>query len=139
MAQPRTVQERYNHLENQVAGVAATLAGFIKESQDNQARTEREQTTMWGAIREQGENLNKAVEKMSTKGQISWPGVIATVGMILSVSAAAAAVGHMLMESRIKQLEIRDERLLDLGKENHASIRDLEFYRTTSPPASPRQ
>lgn len=118
--------EHYTELEKQVAGVAATLDSFIKDAKEYRERNEREQDSMWKAIREQGENLGKAVEKLSTKGQISWPMVVATVGMILTVSGGAATVGQMLVEARVKQLEIRDERLLDMGRENHAAIRELE-------------
>jgi len=129
MASPRpprslsVTQEHYNDLEKQVAGVAATLDGFIKESKENQSRTEREQAAIWSAIREQSDNLGKAVEKLSTKGQISWPMVVATVGMIITVSGAAATVGHMLMESRIRQIEIRDDFLSRMCDENHEAMR----------------
>lgn len=117
-----SVIERYNHLESQVAGVAATLDGFIKEAEVTRARNDREQTAMWTAIREQGDNLGKAVEKLSSKG-ISWPMIVTTIGMILSMSAAASTVGYMLMESRIKQVEIRNDFMLDMCKENHESWR----------------
>ena len=49
--------------------------------------------------------------------------VVATVGMIITVSGAAATVGHMLMESRIRQIEIRDEFLSRMCDENHEAMR----------------
>ena len=133
---PPSVAERYNHLENQVSAVAATLDGFIKDSQENRNRTEREQTAIWAAIREQGDNLRNAIEKLSARGQISFTVIATTVGLILSISSAAAMVGHQLMMAQIKQLEIRDEyameifkiktqTLLELGHENHESIREF--------------
>lgn len=111
---------RYNHLEGQISGIAASLDGFIKESAEYRARTEREQGQIWAAIREQGDNLRNAVEKLSMKGNISWPMIVSTLGIILSVAVAAAGVGHALMESRIKQVEIRvdyNERDLDRQRE----------------------
>ena len=139
-----SVVERYSHLESQVSGVVASLEGFIKESREDRARTEREQTSLWAAIREQGNNLRNAIEKLSTRGQISWGAVVTTVGLLLALIIAAGQVSVMLMEGRIKQLEIVDsgnmrlieaqmktqdvqnEWLRDLAKENHAAIRELE-------------
>ena len=121
-----SIASRYNHLENQVAGLVAQFSDFIRDSKDHRDRIEKDQTQIWGAIREQGEQLRSAIEKLSTKGQISWPMIVATVGLILSVSAAAAAVGQVLMESRMKQLEITTNFLHELGRENHNAIRSHE-------------
>ncbi len=138
-----SVIERYNHLENQIVGIIATVDGFVKESREDRARTEREQSSLWAAIREQGDNLRNAIEKLSTRGQISWGAVVTTVGLLLALIIAAGQVSVMLMEGRIKQLEIVDACnrqlmdarmqtqevqnawLHDLGKENHAAIRAL--------------
>lgn len=117
---------RFAHLETQVGNVSTLLESFIKESKDYRERIERDQSQMWSAIKEQGESLNRAVERLSNNGRISWPMIVATVGMILSVSAAAAGVGHALMESRIRQLEIREEFLQKAADESHSRITDLE-------------
>jgi len=106
---PRNKPDAYSHMEAQVSGVAASLEGFIKESREFRDRTEREQTNIWAAIREQGDNLRNAVEKLSANGRIGWPMIISTVTAILAITTAGASVGYMLMESRIKQTEIRQE------------------------------
>ena len=122
MAAPNTtvsVQERYNHLESQVTKVATSLDGFIKDSVENRSRMERDASNMWAAIREVADNLRNAIEKLSTRGQLSWSMIATAVATLLSVVSAGAYVGHMLMESRIKQTEIRSE-----YAEKIADIRD---------------
>lgn len=121
-----TVQDRYNHLETQVAEVATTLDGFIKESAEYRTRAERDQSMLWDAIREQGNNLGKAVEKLSTKGQISFAAIATSIGLMLSVSSAVGVVGHMLMESRIRQLEITDQYNVKATDRDHESLLRLE-------------
>jgi len=139
-----SVIERYNHLENQIVGIVTSLEAFVKESREDRARTEREQNSLWAAIREQGDNLRNAIEKLTARGQISWGAVVTTVGLLLALIIAAGQVSVMLMEGRIKQLEIADNYsrqiveekmrtqevhitwLKELGRENHAAILDLD-------------
>lgn len=106
---PATPAARYAHLETQLGNVATQLADFIRDSKEYRDRIERDQLQIWSAIKEQGENLQRSVERLSANGRISWPMIVATVGMVLSVSAGAAAIGNTLMESRIRQTDIRLE------------------------------
>jgi hypothetical protein len=140
----QTTSTRIEHLETAVSNVAVSLDGFIRETRDHRDRLDKDQASIWAAIRDQGENLSRAVDKLSSKGQISWGMIMTAVGTLLGVGAAVATVGQMLMESRIKQLEIadtstlklmeakldthevKDEALHELGRENHAAIRVLE-------------
>jgi hypothetical protein len=117
---------RFAHLETQVGNVAVQLGDFIKDSKEYRERTERDQAQIWAAIKDQGEQFRGAVEKLSGRGQISWQMIVATVGMVLSVSAAAAGVGHALMQSQIRQLEIREEYLQKAVDECHTAIREIE-------------
>lgn len=135
---------RYSNLEIQVGNVATQLGDFIKESRADRERDERERSKIWSAIKEQGDQMRIAFDKLSSKGQISWPMIMTAIGTLLLVGSAVATVGQMLMESRIKQLEIVDrwtrevmeekikqleiraEYLRDLGRENHDSLRDLK-------------
>lgn len=141
---PASASARYTHLETQLGNVATQLADFIKESKEYRDRDERERSQIWAAIKEQGDQMRIAFDKLSAKGQISWPAIMTTIAVLLSLIAAAGGVSQMLVESRIRQLEIRDdamrevmdarfkqieiraEHLLDLGRENHDSLRDLK-------------
>ncbi len=142
-ATPTTDSARLGHIESQVSSVAASLDSFIKESASFRVRTEKEQTQIWAAIREQGDNLRNAVEKLSMRGQISWGMIVTTGGLVLALIGAVAGVGNIIMESRIQQLYIRDaaqgelldarletervraEFLLRMCDENHADLKQL--------------
>lgn len=142
--QNTSVSNRIGHIETQISGLASSLDGFIKESAEYRARTEREQTQLWAAIREQGDNLRNAVEKLSVRGQISWGAIVTTGAFILALIGAGAGVNNALLESRIRQLEIRDEDtkalresqletertrsefILRIAEENHQAILSLQ-------------
>lgn len=140
----QTTSTRIEHLETAVSNVAVSLDGFIRETRDHRDRLDKDQASIWAAIRDQGENLSRAVDKLSSKGQISWGMIMTAVGTLLGVGAAVATVGQILMESRIKQLEITDslgrelmdaklqphraeyESLRGIVNEHHLAIRELE-------------
>jgi hypothetical protein len=121
--------ERLAHLETQVGSVATSLNSFINESKEWRDRVERDQSNIWNAIKDQGDNLGRAVEKLSSKGQISWGMIVSTMGMILTITAGFAAVGHAMMESRMRQVEIRQEHIREDVKENREWLRELERER----------
>lgn len=100
---------RYATLETKVASIGDTLDAFVTESSKYRERQERSEAQIWNAIRDQGERMNLAVEKLSAKGQISWGAIVSTGGFILAVILAGAGANHALSEARIKQLEIRAE------------------------------
>lgn len=101
--------ERFSRLESQVGALSATLEDFVTESKEYRQRTERTEQQIWVAIREQGDNLNRAVEKLSSAGQISWGMIVSTGGFLIALIGAGAAVNHALTEARVKQVEIRAE------------------------------
>ena len=127
MSAPQNQATRLTQLDAAVTAVATQLGDFIKESKEHRQRTEADQAQLWAAIREQGNQhsaaikeqglqhsaavkeqglqLQAAVEKLSSKGQISWPAIIATVSMLVTLIGAGAGVGWMLMESRITQVD----------------------------------
>lgn len=111
MSRPHTAPAvdttRYQHLELQFSAVATQLADFIKDSKEYRDRNERDQMQIWAAIKEQGTALQSAVDRLSAAGRISWPGIVATVGLVLSVSAAAAAIGKTLVDAQIQQTAIQ--------------------------------
>jgi hypothetical protein len=121
MATPRENQnDKINRIEAgmsstdaKIATVATQLGDFIKESRrDNEqmwAAHKEQGQALQAAIERQGQALQAAVEKLSNKGQITWPVICSTVGVILSLIIAGGGINHALTESRIKQLEIREE------------------------------
>jgi len=102
---------RFATLETKVGSIGDTLETFVLESKEYRLRAERTETQIWSAIREQGERMNQAVEKLSNNGRISWGMIVSTGGFILAIIGAGAAVNHALTESRIRQTEIRNEGL----------------------------
>jgi membrane protein YqaA with SNARE-associated domain len=120
---PPTQESRFAHMEasiasvatqasaanTSIANVATQLGDFIKDSKEHRERVERDQQMLWAAIKEQGVALQTSVEKLSNRGQITWPIIVSTVALLVTLIATGAGVGHMLMESRIKQVEIRQE------------------------------
>jgi hypothetical protein len=100
---------RFASLEAQVGAISTTLEDFVTESKEYRLRAERNESQIWAAIKEQGDNLNRAVERLSNNGRISWGMIVSTGGFILALVGAAAAVNHAMNEARIKQVEIRQE------------------------------
>ena len=112
--------QRFGTLEANVHAIGENLDAFVTESKEHRNRAERNETQIWNAIREQGERMNLAVEKLSNNGRISWGMIVSTGGFLVAVIAAGAGVNHALTESRMKQVEIRIEyhqRELDRGYE----------------------
>ncbi len=100
---------RFATLETKVGSIGETLEAFVAESKEYRLRSERTESQIWAAIREQGERMNSAVEKLSTNGRISWGMIVSTGGFILALIGAGAAVNNALTEARVKQIEIRQE------------------------------
>lgn len=100
---------RFASLEAQVGAISTTLEDFVTESKEYRLRAERNESQIWAAIKEQGDNLNRAVERLSNNGRISWGMIVTTGSFILALIGAGAAVNHSLTEARIKQVEIRQE------------------------------
>lgn len=117
---------RFVQIETQISEVGKQLSDFIDDSRSYRERVERDQSQIWVAIKEQGEQMNRAIERLSNANRISWPGILATVGTMVSLTAGAAAIGHAIVEGRIKQLEIRDEYRLRETERNRQEIDKLE-------------
>jgi hypothetical protein len=118
-----TIEARFAHLESAVSNVATQLGDFIKESKDHRERIELEQSRIWTSIEKQSSNLQSAVEKLSSRGQLSWPVIMSTISLILVLVSAGATVSNIIMESRIKQIEIRVEAIREVRE---AHTRRLE-------------
>ena len=113
-----TAEARFAHLESSISSVAIQLGDFIKESKEYRERIEQDQSRIWTAIEKQGSSLQQAVERLSARGQISWPLIMSTVSVIVVLVSAGATVNFKLTESRIQQLEVREdsmEKLHDAG------------------------
>ncbi len=127
-APSQTTDVRFANLETQIGQVSTQLGDFIKESKDYRDRTERSEAQIWQAIKEQGASLNNAIERLSNNGRISWGAIISTGGFLLSIVLAAAGVSHVIVESRIRQLEIREEFMQrDIERNEKASLRQLDL------------
>jgi hypothetical protein len=100
---------RFATLETKVGSIGETLEAFVAESKEYRLRSERTETQIWAAIREQGERMNSAVEKLSNNGRISWGMIVSTGGFILALIVAGAGVNYSLTEARVRQIEIRQE------------------------------
>lgn len=111
MPTPPNTAGQFAHLETQVGSVATQLSDYIKDSKEYRDRIERDQMQIWAAIKDQGQALQTAVDRLSNAGRISWPGIVATVGLVLSVSAAAAAIGKTLVDAQIRQNQIQIEHM----------------------------
>lgn len=126
---PTTDSARLGHIESQVSSVATSLEAFIKESSEFRTRTEKEQTQIWAAIRENGDNLRNAIEKLSTRGQISWGMIVSTGGFLLVVISMVAAVNNQLIQGQLEQLKVTDrasERQTDMRLEFQKELRIAE-------------
>jgi len=140
---PKTAEE-LAELRMQISTLATTFGDFLNDNKEQRKRDETERERLWTAIENQGKNLREAFEKLSVKGEIRWPAILVTISVLLGVGTAIATVEHFMVEERIHQLEIvdtyerkitdakmecheqADKWLHDLGKENHAAIRELE-------------
>lgn len=129
MTQPRPKTDhatRFAHLETQVSNVAITLTDFIKDSKEHRDRIERDQTQIWTALREQADQLRTAVEKLSTKGQISWQMIFAAVSVLVALMGLLAGVNNAIVDGKIQRLEERDQAVKELreAKIETLNVRD---------------
>lgn len=113
---------RLTKLESAVTTVATQLGEFIKDNKSNQdllwAAVKEQGNQHSQAIKEQGIQLQMAVEKLSAKGQISWTAICTTIAVLVTMIGAGAKVSHMLMESRMQQVEkVEDVRTRYMEKE----------------------
>lgn len=118
-----TTSGKFAHLEASISSVATQLGDYIKESKEYRDRIERDQSLIWDAIKEQGKNLQSAVDRLTIKGQISWSVILSSISVVVLVVSAGATVSHKLMESRIKQLEIQDQSMEKLHESNLEQFR----------------
>jgi phage-related protein len=102
-----TTNARLGNLETAVAGIASEVSAFIKESHEHRERIERDQTAIWQAVKEQGDRFTAAVDRISTRGALSWPVVVITISMILGLITGIAVVAEKVAEARLRQHEIR--------------------------------
>ena len=100
---------RLVHVENQLSGLTAQFSDFLIEQRVYRKSQEKSRDDLWRAFESQGKQTQEAIEKLSSRGQISWGMIATAITTILAVGASVAAVGHLLMESRIRQLEITDD------------------------------
>lgn len=119
---------RFAHLEAQVGNVAIQLADFIKESKEHRDRVEVDQARIWSAIEKQGLALQSAVERLSSRGQISWGMIVSTGGLVLALIAAGGGVNNALMESRIHQLEIQDDAIREVREAQLETLRCTDEF-----------
>lgn len=115
------IHERIGKLETSVAGIASSVETLVDS-----------QKHVWAAI-----------EKLSTRGEMSWGKIVSTGGFVLAIATGAATMNNALLEGRIRQVEIRAEDqkeirqaeaktdevraqfLLRMCDENHEAIRRL--------------
>lgn len=84
---------------------------MAQETRDNRRTQIEEQTKIWTELRAQGDRFNTALEKLGSRGAITWPLILMTAGFVLTVVGTAATLGHFFVETRVKQLEIADRYL----------------------------
>lgn len=126
-----TIEARFAHLESAVSNVAIQLGDFIKESKDHRERIELEQSRIWASIEKQSTNLQAAVEKLSSRGQLSWPVIMSTISLILVLVSAGATVSYTIMEGRLKQIEIRAEAIREI-REAHTLRLEAQIESNTN-------
>jgi len=91
-----TQDSRLTKLESAVAGLADGLKQFVDESREYRSQQREESKAMW-------EHVEKG------RARITWPLIVGIGGFMLAAVSAAASVSHAFMESRARQLEIREE------------------------------
>lgn len=115
MSTTPNTDHRLAHLETQVGALATQFKDFITESKESRERSERELTKLWEAVVKQGEDLRQGIERVGSKGAITWHMIFAAVGVIATVIAFAASVTTALIDGKI-------ERLHDNFEDNRAAI-----------------
>ncbi len=106
---------------SQIREELGTLAGSVKSllamSKERWERDDKEKGLLWEGIKE-----------LANKGQISISTIATVLGMILSISSAAATLAYLLMQSQVEQLKITDRdtaALLDAEAKSHERVDGL--------------
>lgn len=117
-----TQASRLTKMEGVVSGLSQQFADFLKESKEHRDRIERDNQQIWQAIKEQGAAMQSSVDRLSSKGEMSW-GKIASVGGFLFVCASGlGAMAWQISEHRVHQLEVK----ADTVEKYNQEIRNLE-------------
>jgi len=91
-----TQETRLSRLETAVASLTEGLTKFVDETRTYRA--------------EQGQEFRRVYDAMEKgRSRITWPLIVSIGGFVLTLVSTAAVIGHAFMESRVKQLEIREE------------------------------
>jgi hypothetical protein len=122
---PRNTTGRLVHLETALSGLASQISTFIKESHEHRDRIERDQAAIWTAVKEQGDRFTAAVDRISTRGALSWPVVVITIGMILGLITSIAVIAEKIAEARLQQHEIRMDYIEKIKEIEKAHIREM--------------
>ena len=122
---PRNTTGRLVHLETALSGLAAQISTFIKESHEHRDRIERDQAAIWTAVKEQGDRFTAAVDRISTRGALSWPVVVITIGMILGLITSIAVIAEKIAEARLQQHEIRMDYIEKIKEIEKTHLREL--------------
>lgn len=93
-------------LETGLDNLTGKLSTFIDDSKEHRRVMGEELSRIWQAHNEQGERMTEALNRLSSKGAITWPLLVSTGGFVLTLVLAAAGLGHAFVESRSRQLEI---------------------------------
>lgn len=128
MRQPspgNTTNARLGNLEAAVAGIASEVSAFLKESHEHRERIERDQAAIWAAVKEQGDRFTAAVDRISTRGALSWPVVVITIGMILGLITSIAVIAEKIAEARLQQHVIRMNYMEEIREIETGHVREL--------------
>jgi hypothetical protein len=128
MRQPspgNTTNARLGYLEAAVAGIASEVSAFLKESHEHRERIERDQAAIWTAVKEQGDRFTAAVDRISTRGALSWPAIVITIGMILGLITSIAVIAEKIAEARLQQHVIRMDYMEEIREIENGHVREL--------------
>lgn len=129
----RTTTARLGHLETAIAGIASQVSAFIKESHEHRERIERDQAAIWAAVKDQGDKFTDAVDRISTRGALSWPVVVITIGMILGLITSIAVIAEKIADARLEHGVIRMNYMEEIRDREDAHIRsDLKWIKERS-------
>lgn len=97
-----------------------------KQSAENtriHARIDATQEKFINAISSLKDNTQTSIERLSTKGQISWAMIFTAITVLMVVIGGLAGVSNALVQARFRQLEIQDEAM--------KSVRNAQFETQT--------
>jgi len=98
--------DRITALEEGVVGLSRSIATFVTEAKDHRKQVEGEHSRLWETIKEQGVAMQRSIDKLSSRGEISWGKIVSTGGFLVALVGIAATMSNTLVEGRIKQVEI---------------------------------